>query len=207
MRVRRDTPATAELPLRPDPWTCRPLPPPAPWTEPDAGVRIPRWPQSSPPGRGPLVGGRSGVDVRGLAAFGVALVLVVLLVVALAGADRLVAHPLDTAVYGVGLVGLIGAVAWIATASYLAAGADWAADEFSWVALYDLVAVRVARTRWGVPALQLTDGEGRRVLLPLRHLRSDAPFGRYVYLGIRWSRSTNVVEIDDAALALLGEPT
>ncbi|MCD2196116.1 hypothetical protein LQ327_22340 [Actinomycetospora endophytica] len=205
-RVRRDDPATTELPPRPDPWTCRPVPPPAPWTGPDAVVQVPRRPQSSPPGRGPLVGGRSGVDVRGLAAFGVVLVLAAALVVTLVGLEALVAHPLDTAVYGIGTVVVVGAIGWVAAASYVAAGADWAADEFSWVDLYDLVAVRVARTRWGVAGLQLTDGEGRRAVLVLRQVRGDALLGRYVHLGVRWSRATNVVEIDDAALAII-DPT
>jgi hypothetical protein len=206
-RVRRDAPATAELPPRPDPWTCLPLPPPAPWTTADADVHIPRWPQSLPPGRGPLVGGRAGVEARGVAAFVLGLVVVILVVVTLVGADRLAAHPLDTTVYGTGLVLLVAMIAWMATVSYFAGGVDWAADEFSWVDVYDLVDVRVARTRWGVPALQLTDGEGRRVLLRLRHLRAEAMLGRYVHLGIRWSRATNVVEIDDAARVLLGDPT
>ena len=137
----------------------------------------------------------------------IGLVVVAVLVVTLVGVDRLAAHPLDTAVYSTGTVGVVGAIAWIATARYVAAGADWAADEFAWVDLYDLVAVHVARTRWGVPALALTDGEGRRVVLPVRALRADVLLGRYVHLGIRWSRATNVVETDDAALALLGDPT
>ncbi len=203
----RETPATADLPPRPDPWTCRPLPPPAPWADRDADVHIPRRPQSLPPGRGPLVGGRAGFEARGVAAFVLGLGVVIAVVVALVGVDRLAAHPLDTAVYGTGLVGVAATIGWMATVSYLAGGVDWAADEFSWVDLYDLVAVRVARTRWGVPALQLTDGEGRRVLLRLRHLRAEAMLGRCVHLGIRWSRATNVVEIDDAARALLGDPT
>jgi hypothetical protein len=204
VRVRRDDPHTAELPPRPDPWTCLPAPPAAPWTDVDAVVRVPTWPQSLPPGRGPLIGGRSGVDVRGLAAFGIGLAVVILVIVTLVGVDLIAAHPVATTVYGIGAVGVVGALGWIATASYVAVGADWAADEFSWVDLYDLVAVRVARTRWGVPALSLTDGEGRRVLVPLRSLCADALSGRYVHLGVRWSRATNVVEVDERALALLG---
>jgi hypothetical protein len=206
-RVRREDPRTAELPERPDTSTCRPVPPPVPWTEPDAVVRIPRWPQSLPPGRGTLVGGWSGFHPRGVAAFAAVLVVGTLVAVAVAGVDTLAAHPLGTAFCAACGVLAVVCVAWLATASYVAVGADWAADELGWVDLYDLVTVRVARARWGTPALQLTDGEGRRVLLLLSRLRTDLLAGRYVDLGIRWSRATNVVELDDAALDLLARPT
>ncbi|MCD2187792.1 hypothetical protein [Actinomycetospora soli] len=196
---------TDDLPPRPDPATGRPLPPPAPWTSPDATPRVPRRPQTPPPGRGPLLSGTSGFSPVGLLVVGLVVAAVAGLVGVTVGVGWLLDSATSTVFLGACLVAIVGGIGWLATVTYVGAGADWAADERSWVDLYDLVAVRRAPGRWWTPGLALVDGDGRRVVLPLRELRRDVVVGRYVHLGVRWSEATHHVDVDPGARSLIDD--
>ncbi|WP_433803008.1 hypothetical protein [Actinomycetospora sp. CA-084318] len=196
---------TDHLPARPDPWTGQPLPPPAPWSAPDAAPRVPRRPQTPPPGRGPLLSGTSGFSLVGLLVVGLVVAALAALVGATLGVGWLLDSTMSTLVLGTCLLVIVGSIAWIATVTYTGVGADWAADERSWVDLHDLVAVRRARGRWWRPGLELVDGDGRQVVVPLRELRRDDLLGRFVHLGIRWSEATARVEVDSGARALIDD--
>jgi hypothetical protein len=193
----RGDPHTAGLPLRPNPVTGRPTPPPAPGTEGARVFELPRRPRTPPPGRGPLFVGRSGFSGRKVAAAVALVVVIAVAVLALGFAPGSSGGWLVAALLAAACVVVVHALA----GTYLAAGADWLADDRSWVDLYDLVAVEGAPRR----QLRLIDGEGRRVTVPLARLRAIPALWDLVHLGVRWSRARNVVHVDGTALAVLGD--
>ena len=195
------TPRASDLPPRPNPATGRPLPPPAPGTDGPRVFELPVRPQAPPPGRGPLFVGRSGFSLR-------AVVLVVVVLVAGVGAVSLAVGlaPDSAAAWSVLAIIAVaaGALVYAFTGTYLAAGADWLADERAWVDLYDLAAIE-GSTRWGRPTLRFTHGDGRRVTAGVRELRAVPAMWDSVPLGTRWSRASRAVDVDPVAARTLGE--
>jgi hypothetical protein len=192
---RHGTGGPSDLPLRPNRVTGRPMPPPAPGTDGPRVFEQPRRPRPAPPGRGPLFVGRSGFCGRPIVTAAALVVVVAAVVLVLAGGST--PGWFVAALLAAAAVVLVRVVA----ATYLAAGADWLADERSWVDLYDLVAVEGASRR----RLSLTDGEGRRVTVGVGRLRAIPALWDLVHLGVRWSRARNVVHVDGAAAAVLGD--
>ena len=130
------------------------------------------------------------------------MVLVVVVMVAAIGAVSLAVGLAPASAWAWLILALValgaGVLVFAFTGTYLAAGADWLADERAWVDLYDLAAIH-GSTRWRRPVLRFTDGDGRRVTAPVRELRSIPALWDTVHLGTRWSRATRTVDVDAVA--------
>lgn len=207
------------LPPRPDPHTGEPRPPRAP------GFRMPQRPSkeldrsretrvsrkpSPPPGQGPVLVWFSHTQRKAFVEAAGWFIAFSIFCVAYAGFTygskglTMLSSPANWWILLIPVV-IALVVYGIKRKNAAAAGADWVNQGKAWVCTYELTKIR-ARTHATGVHLDLQDGAGRTLGVPLDDIQRDRDMWDLVYNGMLHSVTLYPVDIDDESRRILDLP-